>query len=133
MDSGTEGTRSDDELHLDEQRVAEAVSRLPEEHQDLIFLAYDSGLSDRDLSRRLGLSRHVIRMRLAEALAAIAAQLDAPSVASDKEAQLARALFVDGEPIELAASDLGLPLAQARSKRRALLKRFARIAGETRK
>ena len=126
-------TKTDDNLHLDEERVAQAVQQLSDEKRTLLALAYGDNLSDRDLARRFEVSRYIIRVRLAEALAAVAAQVDAPSVASTKEAALARALFVDGEPIELAAADVGLPLPRARAIRRALLARFARIAGETRR
>ena len=117
---------------IDEKRIAEAVQRLPAERQALLVLAFRDNLSDREIARQQNLSRYVVRLRLAEALAAIAAEIDDRAMVSSNEARLARALFVDGEMVEVAAADLGLSLSQARFIRRALLLRFARLAGETR-
>ncbi|HTV20303.1 MAG TPA: sigma-70 family RNA polymerase sigma factor [Polyangiaceae bacterium] len=116
------------EPKVDEARVHGAIARLPEEHRRLIHLVYGEDLSERDVARQLGTTRYQVRLQLAEALAAIAAQFSEAPLVSLTEGKLAQLCFVDGEPIERAASLLGISIERARLIRRALLRRFARLA-----
>jgi RNA polymerase sigma factor (sigma-70 family) len=116
------------ELELDEARIRAAVEQLQPRHRSVLASIYAERTSERDAARKLGLSRYRLRVHAAEALAAIASQLADPALVSTDETRIARALFVDREPIELAAADHKIPLARAREIRRKLLRRFGQLA-----
>jgi RNA polymerase sigma-70 factor, ECF subfamily len=48
--------------------VARALSRIPEEHREVLTLAYFEGLSQREISRRTGVPLGTIKSRTTAAL-----------------------------------------------------------------
>jgi RNA polymerase sigma-70 factor (ECF subfamily) len=56
------------EASVDGWDVARALSRLPEEHREILILAYFEGLSQREISRRTGVPLGTIKSRLTAAL-----------------------------------------------------------------
>lgn len=112
----------------DDQRIRAAMAKLSDSHKQLLAMYYWEGASERDMARHLQVTRHLTRVQLAEALAAVAGQLADRAVVSTEESRLAKALFIECEPIELAAADLKVPLARARELRRRMLRRFGRAA-----
>jgi RNA polymerase sigma factor (sigma-70 family) len=56
------------EASVDGWDVAEALSRIPEEHREVLTLAYFEGLSQREISRRIGVPLGTIKSRTTAAL-----------------------------------------------------------------
>jgi RNA polymerase sigma-70 factor, ECF subfamily len=56
------------ETSLDGWDVARALSRIPEEHREVLTLAYFEGLSQREISRRTGVPLGTIKSRTTAAL-----------------------------------------------------------------
>jgi RNA polymerase sigma factor (sigma-70 family) len=110
---------------IDANRVSLALQRLPDAQRHILRLAFERDMSERALARELGVSRYLAARRLSEALAAIVATMADGGLLSEFEQRLARALFIDGEPLEAAAADAGIPVALARVLRQQLLKRFS--------
>ncbi len=53
---------------MDGWDVARALSRIPEEHREVLTLAYFEGLSQREISRRTGVPLGTIKSRTTAAL-----------------------------------------------------------------
>jgi RNA polymerase sigma-70 factor, ECF subfamily len=56
------------EASVDVWDVADALSRIPEEHREVLTLAYFEGLSQREISRRTGIPLGTIKSRTTAAL-----------------------------------------------------------------
>jgi RNA polymerase sigma-70 factor, ECF subfamily len=56
------------EASVDGWDVADALSRIPEEHREVLTLAYFEGLSQREISRRTGIPLGTIKSRTTAAL-----------------------------------------------------------------
>jgi RNA polymerase sigma-70 factor, ECF subfamily len=56
------------EASVDGWDVARALSRIPEEHREVLTLAYFEGLSQREISRRTGIPLGTIKSRTTAAL-----------------------------------------------------------------
>ena len=53
---------------MDGWDVASALARIPEEHREVLILAYFEGLSQREISRRTGVPLGTIKSRTTAAL-----------------------------------------------------------------
>jgi RNA polymerase sigma-70 factor (ECF subfamily) len=56
------------EASVDGWDVARALTRIPEEHREVLTLAYFEGLSQREISRRTGVPLGTIKSRTTAAL-----------------------------------------------------------------
>ena len=56
------------EASVDGWDVSRALSRIPEEHREVLTLAYFEGLSQREISRRTGIPLGTIKSRTTAAL-----------------------------------------------------------------
>ena len=59
---------SEPEANVDGWDLAKALSRIPEEHREVLTLAYFEGLSQREISRRTGVPLGTIKSRTTAAL-----------------------------------------------------------------
>ncbi len=68
------------EASVDGWDVARALSRIPEEHREVLTLAYFEGLSQREISRRTGVPLGTIKSRTTAALKRLHRALANPAV-----------------------------------------------------
>ena len=64
---------------MDGWDVAHALSRIPEEHREVLILAYFEGLSQREISRRTGVPLGTIKSRTTTALKGLRRSLIDPA------------------------------------------------------
>jgi RNA polymerase sigma-70 factor, ECF subfamily len=67
------------EASADGWDVARALSRIPEEHREVLTLAYFEGLSQREISRRTGIPLETIKSRTPAALKSLHRRLLDPA------------------------------------------------------
>jgi RNA polymerase sigma-70 factor, ECF subfamily len=73
------------EASVDGWDVARALSRIPEEHREVLTLAYFEGLSQREISRRTGVPLGTIKSRTTAALKRLHRSLLNPAAAEEAQ------------------------------------------------
>lgn len=93
-----------------------ALSELPAQLRAVIDGRLRRGESERQMARRLRLSRHVVRQRLAEALGRIAVAIGREEAIREDLRPLALRLWRDGQPMMRVALELRMSRQQVRQR-----------------
>jgi RNA polymerase sigma factor (sigma-70 family) len=109
--------------------VTRALDQLPRDLRVVIDGRVRRNESERELAKRLGLSRYVVRQRLAEALGRLAIALGEDHAIREDLRPLAIRLWRDQQPLMKVAIELGLSRHQAREQLHGLIRSLSAAAG----
>jgi len=109
--------------------VSKAVAALPQDLRAVIDGRANRGESERQLARRLGVSRYVVRQRMAEALGRIAILIGEDEMIPEDLRPLAVRLWRDGQSLMSVAAEVGLSRQEAREHLHQLVQSLAAAAG----
>ena len=109
--------------------VAKAVASLPRELKAVIEGRSARGESERQVAKRLGVTRYAVRQRMAEALGRIAIAIGEDAMIREDVRPLAIRLWRDGESLMSVAAELGLTRQEAREHLRQLVQSLSAAAG----
>jgi RNA polymerase sigma factor (sigma-70 family) len=109
--------------------VARAMSSLPHELRIVVEGRATRNESERELARRLGVSRYVVRQRMAEALGRIAIAIGEDDMIPEDLRPLAIRLWRDGDSLMAVAAELGLTRQEAREHLKQLVNSLSAAAG----
>ena len=111
--------------------IREALGRLPRPQRDLLleFLTPER-LSERDLARKHGLTRHRVREALTNALGRVATEFERDLLRGTADGRVALALWDQGWSVGDTAARLGLEVAEVRAVRRRMFQRLVALLRE---
>ena len=112
--------------------VSRAIAALPHDLKTVIEGRARLGESERQVARRLAVSRYVVRQRMAEALGRIAIAIGEDEMIPGDLRPLAVRLWRDGESLMTVAAELGLSRQEAREHLHQLVQSLASAAGSIR-
>lgn len=107
-----------------------ALAQLPADLQTVIGGRLRNGESERETARRLGVSRYVVRQRLAEALGRAAIALGQDEAIREDLRPLAVRLWRDEQPLMSVAIELGMSRHQARQHLHELIRSLSAAAAK---
>ena len=111
------------------ERVTAAIAALPPELKFVVEARTRRGESEREVARRLGIGRYVVRQRTAEALGRIAIAIGEDQMIRGDLRPLAVRLWRDGESLMTVAAELGLSRQEAREHLHQLVRSLTAAAG----
>jgi RNA polymerase sigma factor (sigma-70 family) len=108
--------------------VAAAIEGLPRALRDVLDARLTRHQSERDIAKTLGVSRYVVRQRLAEALGRVAVAIGHSETIRDDLRPLAMRLWRDEVPLMTVAKELGLSRREAWQRFRELIRTLSSAA-----
>jgi DNA-directed RNA polymerase specialized sigma24 family protein len=111
---------------LDVRVMESALSSLASSDRELLATRFAEGLSEKDASRRLGMSRYYFREACVGALTRLAARLNEPGPIGARDWQIASALWVEGRTVPDIAESFEISPSRVKAVRERLLRLIAR-------
>jgi RNA polymerase sigma factor (sigma-70 family) len=110
--------------------VGRAMAELPRELREVLEARLRRGESEREIARRLNVSRYVVRQRLAESLGRVAIAIGNDETIAEDMRPLAIKLWRDGYTLMEVALEQGLSRQEARQRLHELIASLGSAAGE---
>jgi RNA polymerase sigma factor (sigma-70 family) len=109
----------------DEAAIHAALSGIPADARAVLHERFAVGVSEREIARRLGASRHSVRERLMRALALLAIRMGERADLSERDWKIMRALWGQDRSVFDVAAEHSLTAEQVRRVSQRALQRFA--------
>jgi DNA-directed RNA polymerase specialized sigma24 family protein len=114
----------------DRQAVADALTKLsPQSREALLAYLAAAGKRERDVARRLKITRHRLRSLVSDAFGRVAVAIGAADEFSPQDREIALLLWRDGLSVSRISNRLNLPAKEVQQTRARFLKRLNRGLG----